>query len=263
LSWCSAWIHPTSASVPPDGIDPGTLVVVICPRCGTINPAERERCSRCRGQLSAPPPQSMVEEVPAPRKAATALVSPAGLTQTPAPSAGPAPETAAIAAGGDPPAAKDPIPATLPAPAPKDPDPRGPDPVPVSGPAGWPPPPAPWTPSSDWSPPTSSTAGTSLVRRGGRWRGLPPTPTDEQWSGPVNPPTYFRLALLCTVLFFWPLGLVALYNSVQVSRRLRAGDQEGAIRASRLARAWSWTSFAVGLLLLLLIAAGFIHVPHL
>ncbi|MDQ6614406.1 MAG: hypothetical protein M3083_06590, partial [Actinomycetota bacterium] len=31
---------------------------MLCPRCGTVNPDEQERCTRCRGSLAPPPPRS-------------------------------------------------------------------------------------------------------------------------------------------------------------------------------------------------------------
>jgi hypothetical protein len=49
--------------------------------------------------------------------------------------------------------------------------------------------------------------------------------------------------VLCTVLF-WPGGLVAIFFSVQASRRLRRGQWEAAWQASRAARIWCFVSAA-------------------
>jgi hypothetical protein len=45
-------------------------------------------------------------------------------------------------------------------------------------------------------------------------------------------------------MLFWPGGLVAVFYSVQVNRRLHRGQWEGAWRASRSARMWCFVSVA-------------------
>jgi hypothetical protein len=62
-------------------------------------------------------------------------------------------------------------------------------------------------------------------------------------------------SLVCLFLFL-PSALVAVLYSAQVNRRVQIGDMTGAIRASRLARAWCVVTVVVFTLLVLWIAAG-------
>ncbi len=64
----------------------------------------------------------------------------------------------------------------------------------------------------------------------------------------VKLPNYLIPAILVTVLCgCWPLGLVAIINAAQVDGKLRSGDVAGARRAADLARTFTWVTFAVGL----------------
>jgi hypothetical protein len=65
---------------------------------------------------------------------------------------------------------------------------------------------------------------------------------------------------VATVLLFWPTGIAAIYFSVQVTRRMAAGDVPGALRSSRLARTFCMLSVAMFLIVLGLLAE---YLPNL
>ena len=65
----------------------------------------------------------------------------------------------------------------------------------------------------------------------------------------VKLPNYLIPAILVTVLCgCWPLGLVAIINAAQVDGKLKSGDIAGARRAADLAKTFTWVTFAVGLI---------------
>jgi Interferon-induced transmembrane protein len=65
-------------------------------------------------------------------------------------------------------------------------------------------------------------------------------------------------SLVC-LLTLLPSALVAVVYSSQVNRRAQVGDMTGAVRASRLARAWCLvTVITFTVLILWLVAAGVI-----
>jgi Interferon-induced transmembrane protein len=129
--------------------------------------------------------------------------------------------------------------------------------VPYPGPPGSPQPP--WGPPADqgWQQP-------------GPWAPLPPAngrdrlayggADDTSRRGAV--PNYRFQAILCTILFNVLAGVVAIYYSVQVSRKLTVGDWDGAARASRLAKTWCWVSVVVGVVFLALILSGIVPNPY-
>jgi hypothetical protein len=61
--------------------------------------------------------------------------------------------------------------------------------------------------------------------------------------------------VLCTLLFV-PGGLVAVFYSVQVNRRVHQGQWEAAWRASRAARIWCFISAAGFVLVYTAVAAS-------
>ena len=75
-----------------------------------------------------------------------------------------------------------------------------------------------------------------------------------------NVPTYLGQAILSTLCCCLPLGITAWVFSAQVSRKLAAGDYDGARRASDNANLFSWLSLGIGfgisVLYLLLMAFG-------
>ncbi|MDP9075235.1 MAG: CD225/dispanin family protein, partial [Actinomycetota bacterium] len=93
-----------------------------------------------------------------------------------------------------------------------------------------------------------------------------PGPQDRPLTAPRRDgsgrsvPNYLVWAILCTLL--WTVGgVVAIFYSLRANRLLAAGDWDGAIRASHLARTWCWVSVAVGAVLLILLATGTITLP--
>ena len=62
------------------------------------------------------------------------------------------------------------------------------------------------------------------------------------------PPSFLLPSILASLLIStcFPIGLFALYFSLAVGRRWRAGDREGAERASFWARVWCLLTLAIG-----------------
>ncbi|HWG72953.1 MAG TPA: CD225/dispanin family protein [Acidimicrobiales bacterium] len=163
------------------------------------------------------------------------------------------------------------------------PAPPPPGTPPAAGPKSWPPPPAPFEPAAPAPgpgsyPPSPVTAGPS-AEQGGRWGGwdAPPRPQGwaerSGWGRPTRwaprpprgddgagPRSYFWPSIVATVLLFWPTGIAAIYFSVQVTRRMAAGDVPGALRSSRLARTFCMLSVAMFLIVLGLLAE---YLPNL
>jgi hypothetical protein len=84
------------------------------------------------------------------------------------------------------------------------------------------------------------------------------------WSRPADGaavPNYLGWAILCTVFFFTPAGIVGVIASLVARRRANAGDVEGSQRASRTARASCWVSLALGIVAYLLLLTGAVHFP--
>ncbi|HYQ56288.1 MAG TPA: CD225/dispanin family protein [Draconibacterium sp.] len=61
------------------------------------------------------------------------------------------------------------------------------------------------------------------------------------------PPNYLVFAILATIFCGKIVGIVAIIFAAQVNTKWEAGNYEGALRASKNAKLWSWVSFAVGL----------------
>lgn len=80
---------------------------------------------------------------------------------------------------------------------------------------------------------------------------------------PPRVPTYLGQAILSTICCCLPLGITAWVFSAQVSKKMTAGDYDGARRASDNANLFSWLSlgvgFAMSVLYLLLMALGKVH----
>ncbi len=73
------------------------------------------------------------------------------------------------------------------------------------------------------------------------------TESEQSCCQPNSVPNYFVWSILSTVLCCQILGIVAIVYSAHVNNKLAAGDIEGATRASRNARNWSWAAFGTGL----------------
>jgi Interferon-induced transmembrane protein len=162
--------------------------------------------------------------------ATPAAVEPAPAAPTPSPAAPVPPAGSATAATAGPPRAASPPAAVGSAPvAPVPPPPNWSPPTGGASAPGWAPP-----PSVAGFPPREPTGWIRPAWRS-RPADYPQSPYASCAAG--SPPTYFWLALLCTLLFF-PMGLVAVSYSMVVTRKSQSGDVPGAARASRLARTW-------------------------
>jgi TRAP-type mannitol/chloroaromatic compound transport system permease small subunit len=66
--------------------------------------------------------------------------------------------------------------------------------------------------------------------------------------GPTSapPPTYLAWAIVATVLFFLPFGVVSIVFASRVMSSYRTGDYAGAQDASHKARTWALWSTIVG-----------------
>lgn len=75
--------------------------------------------------------------------------------------------------------------------------------------------------------------------------------------GPTSapPPSFLAWAVVATVLFFLPFGVVAIVFASQVNGRYRSGDYAGAQESSRKARTWAlWATLVGAVLWVVLIA---------
>ena len=89
-----------------------------------------------------------------------------------------------------------------------------------------------------------------------------PTPYPGQPYGvPQQIPNYLAQAIILTVvgLCCWTLpaaaGIPAIVFAAQVNPKLQAGDIQGALNASRLARIWCWVSFGIIIAMVFFLAA--------
>lgn len=60
-------------------------------------------------------------------------------------------------------------------------------------------------------------------------------------------PNYLAPAILTTLFCCLPLGIVAIVYAAQVNGKVAAGDYQGAMDASSNAKTWTWLSFGLGL----------------
>ena len=83
----------------------------------------------------------------------------------------------------------------------------------------------------------------------------PQQPIQPQYAGqqPANaepcPPTNLVWAIISTVLCCLPAGIVAIVYATQVTNKYRAGDIEGAKRASEIGAWWCIAAIILGLIL--------------
>jgi hypothetical protein len=64
---------------------------------------------------------------------------------------------------------------------------------------------------------------------------------------PAQPSAYWPLSIISFICFFL-FGVIAIYFSVQVGSRWRAGNVQGAQKASRMALIWGIVGIVVGLI---------------
>lgn len=90
----------------------------------------------------------------------------------------------------------------------------------------------------------------------------PPPPPPQQQASYTPPPTPTGVAAVPIPNYLWqsivvtivcctcfPLGIVAIIFAAQVNDKLRRGDIQGAMQASKNAKLWCWITFGVGLLI--------------
>lgn len=93
-------------------------------------------------------------------------------------------------------------------------------------------------------------------------------PAPSPWTPPTprpDIPTYLPHAIIVTLCCCLPFGIPAIVYAAQVTRKLDAGDVEGAREASRKARMWFWIAFALGavglIVQLVMMASSFYDMP--
>lgn len=59
-------------------------------------------------------------------------------------------------------------------------------------------------------------------------------------------------AILALILCFWPTGIAAVVYAAKVDSRIAMGDYAGAKEASDKSKKWSWISFTVGIIVIVL-----------
>jgi interferon-induced transmembrane protein len=107
-------------------------------------------------------------------------------------------------------------------------------------------------PPPQFPPPTEAPGHPAAAYRG-PYYGAPPLPpggfdrAGGNWgpASAVRPSPLWGLTIPAAILAF-PLGLVAVYFSSQVSQRLQAGDMAGAAKNAGLARTWGIILLALG-----------------
>ncbi len=65
-------------------------------------------------------------------------------------------------------------------------------------------------------------------------------------------PNYLAFAIVNTILFCFPAGIVAIVYASQVNSKLSYGDVEGAKYSSKRARIWCWVSLGSVLFIFLI-----------
>lgn len=109
------------------------------------------------------------------------------------------------------------------------------------------------------SEPSEATTPTAATNYGGSYNaGNEKVPNYLVWSIIVTVISVF----LCNIIAL-PTGIVAIVFSTQVDSKLKAGDFDGAVRASKNAKIWNWVttgleilSVVLGVVLLVLVIVG-------
>lgn len=84
---------------------------------------------------------------------------------------------------------------------------------------------------------------------------MPDTDLPEPAGHDVAPRTYLGWAVAATMLCFVPVGLVAVYYGLRVSRAVGRGQLAAARHDSHVAKGWVLATIAVGLAVYLFIGA--------
>ncbi|MDA3800442.1 MAG: CD225/dispanin family protein [Kiritimatiellae bacterium] len=64
---------------------------------------------------------------------------------------------------------------------------------------------------------------------------------------PQKIPNYLAQSILVTIFCCLPFGIAAIVFAAQVNSKIQAGDIQGAMASSRMAKIWSWWAFGVGI----------------
>ncbi len=70
-------------------------------------------------------------------------------------------------------------------------------------------------------------------------------------AGSASISNYLVPAILVTLFCCLPFGIVSIVYAAQVNGKEQAGDYQGALQASRLAKRWVWASFWTGMVVFL------------
>lgn len=74
----------------------------------------------------------------------------------------------------------------------------------------------------------------------------------RQVAPSVDIPNYLVQSILVTIFCCLPFGIPAIVFAAQVNGKLASGDLQGAMKASKQAKMWSWISFGCGLAFILI-----------
>ncbi len=74
----------------------------------------------------------------------------------------------------------------------------------------------------------------------------------RQGAPTANIPNYLVQSILVTIFCCLPFGIPAIVFAAQVNGKSAAGDIQGAMKASKQAKMWSWISFGCGLAFILI-----------
>ncbi|WP_018657782.1 CD225/dispanin family protein [Actinomadura flavalba] len=79
----------------------------------------------------------------------------------------------------------------------------------------------------------------------------PPPPPPQGGAGvpqSAPPPNYLVWAIVTTVLCCLPAGIASIVFATQVNSKWQAGDQAGALKASKNAKTWAIVSGVLGII---------------
>lgn len=63
-------------------------------------------------------------------------------------------------------------------------------------------------------------------------------------------PNYLVPAVLTTLFYCLPFGIVSIVYAAQVNGQIAAGNRAGALESSSKAKMWAWIAFGTGIVLI-------------
>lgn len=72
------------------------------------------------------------------------------------------------------------------------------------------------------------------------------------YGAPPNVPNYLIWSILSTLFCCLPAGIVAIVYATQVDGKLRSGDYDGAVQASKNAKTWAFVSAGLGIVVFII-----------